>query len=476
MALTEDLTRAFADEMMVFRDVEVDDQDFDQICRLLFDFAICAYSGTEQPTSQSILNWAKRHHGSGAAAIIGSADSVPTVVAALVNGTVAHSYELDDTHDITLSHPGSVVISAALAIATARKTAGSEFVRAVLAGYECMGRLGLAANAGRVIEFGFHPTALFGAFGAATAAAALMNLPVAGLLTTWGHALSLSSGSMQFSDESEGTAIKRIHAGYAAQQGVLAAEMAEAGVGAPLRAVDGKYGFLKLFGKDPRPELLLRGNAPLVVQNMTFKPYACCRQFHSVIEALSDVTNGFNSKNVAGITVRGPRVLADQHMIRRPASAMAAQYSLPFVVGASLEFGPTNFDAFSDENMTHPGILKWADLLKVEHDRELQDQYPEHFGSEVEVTFVDGKTRKHRLLDSRGTPLNPFVWDDLMQKGEQLTGNMSLPLSLMELRAALSNLLSADTVYGFAGPLAVDPKFVLTTDDDRVPGPAAILV
>lgn len=465
-----DLTLAFAQDMMDLRTAEIGDRDFDQICRLLFDYSVCAYSGTEQAASVSMRKWANRYHASGIGMIVGSVERAPAPVAALVNGTTAHSYELDDTHDATLSHPGSVVISAALAVATERMSAGMEFVRAVLAGYECMARLGLAANASGVIQYGFHPTAVFGAFGAATTAAALMKLPIDGLLTAWGHALSLSAGSMQFSDEPEGATIKRIHAGYAAQQGVLAAEMAEARIGAPQRAVDGKYGFLKLYGKDPKPELLRREERPFVVHNITFKPYACCRQFHSVIEALGEVTDGFSTGRIDSIVVRGPRVLSDQHMIRRPTSAMAAQYSLPFVVGASLEFGPTNFDAFKQENMSHPGILKWADMLKVEHDQELQSQYPEHFGSEVEVFFKGGRARKHRLLDSRGTPGNPFDWDSLTQKGQQLTSHMSRPLALEELRSALAVLRDKKSIFALVDLLAVDPVFRPTTDDDRLPG------
>jgi 2-methylcitrate dehydratase PrpD len=463
-----DLTRSFADDIMALRVVNIGDNDFDQISRLLFDYSICAYSGAEQVASVSMLKWASRYRSSGTGMIVGSVERAPAPIAALVNGTTAHSYELDDTHDATLSHPGSVVISAALAIATERKSTGMEFLRAVLAGYECMARLGLAANAGGVIEYGFHPTALFGAFGAATTAAALMKLPHEGLLTAWGHALSLSAGSMQFSDETEGTAIKRIHAGYAAQQGVLAAEMAEGGIGAPQRAVDGKYGFLKLYGKDPRPELLRRGEHPYVVHNITFKPYACCRQFHSVIESLGEVTDAFATGGIESIVVRGPRVLSDQHMIRRPTSPMAAQYSLPFVVGASLEFGPTNFEAFKQENMSHAGILKWADVLEVEHDQELQSQYPEHFGSEVEVLFANGRSRKHRLLDSRGTPGNPFDWEDLNQKGRQLTSRMEHPLALEELRSTLAALQHDKSISGLVDLLAVDPTHRPKTDDDRL--------
>jgi 2-methylcitrate dehydratase PrpD len=452
------LTSDFADDIVAFREATIADSDFEQIGRLLFDYAICAYSGTQQQASVSMLDWAIKSYVGGDSAVVGSARRLPAAVAALVNGTIAHSYELDDTHDATLSHPGSVVISAALSVASQRNSSGVEFLRAIVAGYECMTRLGLAANAGGVIEYGFHPTALFGAFGAAATAAALMRLPRERLLTAWGHALSMSSGSMQFSDEPEGTAIKRVHAGYAAQQGVLAAEMAAIGIGAPQRAVDGKYGFLKLFGHQARPGLLKRGTEPWIVHNITFKPYACCRQFHSVIEALGEVTKGFSTDGIERILVRGPRVLADQHMIRRPTSPMAAQYSLPFVVGASLEFGPTDFTSFEDSNLANERILKWADLLEVKYDEELQSQYPEHFGSEVEIALVDKEVRKHRLLDSRGTPGNPFDWPSLEQKCAQLTSSLPRPLPIKKLRSALASLRDSEAIEPLVQLLAVDPS------------------
>jgi 2-methylcitrate dehydratase PrpD len=249
---------------------------------------------------------------------------------------------------------------------------------------------------------------------------------------------------MQFSDEAQGTAVKRLHAGYAAQQGVLAVEMALAGIGAPQRALDGKYGFLHLYGREPLPHLLLEERDCLAIHDISFKPYACCRQFHSVIDGLRAATRDFAEvPQVRAIAVRGPRVLADQHMLRRPASSMAAQYSLPFVVGATLEMGPMRYDAFAAENLGNPAVLRWADLLEVGHDGDLEAQYPQHFGSEVEVRFADGTVRTERVLDSRGTPAHPFGWDQLREKARALTGACRPPLDLDLLQEAVQGLSQA---------------------------------
>lgn len=450
----QDVSSEFARRILEIRDAGLETADYHQVGRLLFDFAACAYSGSQQDSAKALRKWAERYAGAGHAGVIGGSFRVPAPVAALANGTAAHSYELDDTHDSTLSHPASVVISAALAAAAETNCTGQEFVAAIVAGYEAMARVGLAANAAEVIEFGFHPTAVFGGFGAASAAAAIQKLSREQLLCAWGHVLSMAAGSMQFSDETDGTAIKRVHPGFAAQQGILAVELAQVGVDAPRRALDGKYGFFKLYARNAQPELLNRSGAPFAIHRISFKPYACCRQFHSVVDALDETTQNFSrTSDIVSLTVRGPRVLGDQHMLRRPTSPMAAQYSLPFVVGATLEFGPSNYSAFAPENLGDAEILRWADLVKVEFDQELQSKYPDHFGSEVEVMFADGKVRTERVLDSRGTPARPFSWQHLRDKAANLTADCRPPLDLQMLEATVTSLREAENVHAFEGLL-----------------------
>ena len=204
-----DLSADFAARILAIGPPTLDREDHEQVARLLYDVAGCAYGGTRQSTVAALVRWAQPYAGAGKAGVISSGVRVPGPVAALVNGTAAHSYELDDTHDPSMSHPASVVIPAALAVAAECGSTGGDFLAAVVAGYEAMTRIGTAANASHVIEFGFHPTALFGGFGAAAAAAKLRGLDSEGLRCAWGHALSMASGSMQFSDETTGTAVKR---------------------------------------------------------------------------------------------------------------------------------------------------------------------------------------------------------------------------------------------------------------------------
>lgn len=421
-----DHTQAFASELFALGPTALSDADKVQLQSLILDYTGVAFGGTARPWIAALHRWAERYRGTGSARLVASDIMTSPEIAAFVNGAAGHSFELDDTHDASMSHPGAVVIPTALAVAAEAGSSGQEVLAAVAAGYETIARIGIAARAERLIATGFHPTSVLGAFGAAITAGKLLALDSDKINCAWGHTLSLSAGSMQFSQEVAGAEVKRLHAGYAARNGVLAAQMALAGIDAPRRSLDGKYGFLALYGHDPMPaELNRMSPSGLAIHDVSIKPYACCRLLHSMIDGLRTTTDDFSAtpEEIASITVRGPRKLAEQHMVRRPQTPMAAQYSLPYTVGATLAYGPDRFDAFETSNLSDPIILAWADRVFVESDDDLEDSYPAHFGTEVEIAFHNGARRRERVLDSVGTPANPMNVERLRLKARALIGS-----------------------------------------------------
>ena len=285
----------------------------------------------------------------------------------------------------------------------------------------------MAANASLVIKAGFHPTALFGPFGAATTAAILQDVDAPTLACAWGHVLSLTGGSMQFSDETQGTEIKRLHAGYAAQNGILAAGMAFRGISAPSRALDGKYGFLIMYGHDIRwKHLDFTLGDRLQIHEISMKPYSCCRLFHSLIDALEQATNGFSLeiKEIARIQIGGPAVLLEQHMLRRPTSVMAAQYSLPYAAAATLAYGPYRFDAYGDPYHQDAAILSLADKIEAHRDLTIEATYPEHMGASVEIYLNDGSVRQALVMDSKGTSRFALTNEEILNKANSLVQDL----------------------------------------------------
>ncbi|MEB2398197.1 MAG: MmgE/PrpD family protein [Alcaligenaceae bacterium] len=423
-----DLTASLADQIAELVNRGLSGPDTEQVRRLMLDSLGVALRGAALPWARDIADWSRRFFGTGAAPVIGTGASAAASVAALVHGTAAHGYELDDTHDETMSHPACTVLPAALAVGAETGASQRLLFVAIAAGYEAMARAGLMAHGLHVIEGGFHPTPVFGSFGAATACVVLLHgegkpIDPGKLITAWGHALSQTSGTMQFSVDPAGGAVKRLHAGYAARNGVMAAELAmESGIGTPRRSLDGRYGLARMFGGAVHAAPPRQAQEPLQIHRISLKPYSCCRIFHSTIDALGEVTEAYSTpvERIRRIVVRGPRLIEDQHMMRRPRSVMAAQYSCPYLVGASLAYGPSRYDAYSDAHLDDPRILEIADLVHFEYDAELEAMYPKQFPTAVTITFADGSIKTSLVKDSFGTPAKPMTADQIAQKARSL--------------------------------------------------------
>jgi 2-methylcitrate dehydratase PrpD len=422
-----DLSETFAREISALSAADLKDHDVTMLQALLLDYFGVALGGAGKQWVEGTRRWALTRAGSGAARMIGSSQRVPPDVAALVNGVAGHSNELDDTHEASCSHPGCVIIPTALAMASDR-TSGLDFLVAVAAGYETIARLGEAADAPDILHRGLHPTSLLGVFGAATTAAKLTGLDLHGLLTAWGHALSLCAGSVQFSDEVTGTAVKRMHAGYAAKSGILASDMARFGVSAPLRSLDGKYGFLKLYGGNTAnaAAALAESHDRLAIHGVSLKPYACCRLFHSAIDCLRDLTDTrqLKAEDVEEILIKSSEIIGNQHMMADPLSPMAAQYSLPYSIGATLAYGPAAYGAYEENHLQDPAIRAWSRLVRFEVDARYTEAFPKHFGAFVQFRTKSGDTFSASAEDGSGSPNKPMEFAFGEQKLKQLVAMM----------------------------------------------------
>lgn len=422
-----ELTASIGDHVAGVANEPLTDADTEAARKLLLDNFIVSLWGATRPWTREIAQWTQRFAGTGASPVLGTDWCADASVAALVHGTAAHSFELDDTHDETLSHPGAPIIAAALAVAAAGDAPQADLLRAIAVGYEAMVLLGASAGGMETVHRGFHPTSVFGSFGAATACTCLHAysrgeaVTCDGLIAAWGHALSQACGAMQFSAEAGGGEVKRVHAGFGARNGVLAAEFARMpAVTAPRRVAEGAYGLAALFGGPLRQVKPLE---TLQIRNISFKPYACCRLFHSTIDALRDVTNDFGTRleDIAEIILSGPQLIADQHMLQRPQGSMAAQYSAPFIVGATLVYGPQRYDAYGDEHMQDAAILGIARKVRFELDEDMaRTYYPGHFATGVRMRFTDGTERYAMVVDSMGTPRRPLTRAQILGKGDGL--------------------------------------------------------
>lgn len=449
-----------AEELAELKFKRLSRDDIEQIQRLILDYAAVTLCGSVQPWGRMLTAWG-RQNGAGKSTLIGSGSRVSASTAGLVNGTSAHGYELDDTHDKSMSHPGTVVISAALAVGNEIGASGKDVMIAIVAGYEAMARIGMAANPLKVIEFGRHPTCLFGPFGATAASAHLLGMNGAELAKAWGIVLSMASGANQFAFEPKGTMVKRMHGGIPAQHGITAAQLAHLGLEGPMRAIEGEFGFLHLFGLEAKPELLAKGDDDaLEVHNISIKPYSCCRKFHSLIDALDNATEGFSvdPSAIDKITVHSPETAIVSHQMKRPDSVMAAQYSMPYIVGATLAYGPTRYDAFGEDHLDDTRILDIVDRVESSHATDLDAFVPAKMPNRVDLHMKDGSTRSAEVLDSRGTPVHPLSTDGVLEKARALCDTVDPDIDLPGIVSVVEQITDCSDINDLSELLVV-PNF-----------------
>jgi 2-methylcitrate dehydratase PrpD len=369
----------------------------------------------------------------GPAPVLGTGQTAAVRDAALVNGISAHSIELDDTHEPSSSHPGTVIWTALLA-AAARPTGGPVATAAVLdgavTGYQVMASLGELLGPAELYRQGLHPTAVCGVFGAAAAAARLAGLDAASVRAAFGIALSLSAGSMAYL--SDGAWTKRFHSGSAAVGGIVAAELAAGGFTGPADAFGDPYGLMHIYGgirPQARVEAVLAHAAGLpAVHETSVKFHPCCRYMHGVMDLLAAYRS--EGGRVEGITridcgvLSGGMGLVGEPADRKRAVAnmVDAQFSMPFGAALTLSRGSSSLADFQQAGRLAAQLQPLMDLTWMHTSAELDVAYPARWGAEVTLNFAAGETVELRTPAFRGSPGWPAGRPEVEAKAAGLLG------------------------------------------------------
>ena len=374
--------------------------------------------GAEQPWSRAGARHALVTESGGACTVVGWPDRASPAMAAFANGTAAHAFELDDVHEEAVSHPGAVVVSAALAVAEDLQASGRDFLEAVVVGYEAMGRAGLAVGPVSHMLAGFHPTSMSGVFGAAAAAGYLRRLDAAGINHAFGVAASLASGTMEFA--SSGGMAKRIHAGRAAEGGIMAAALAADGFEGAQDGLAGRYGFCRVFTDDPQPHLLTeRLGERWMIDEITVKPYAACSDVHAMIQATSGLVaeHCVTAGQIDRITVYGPTKAAEFNDMDGTQSVMAAQYSARFNIAAAVLADPADPSTYRPDRIAAPALAALqARVVTTVPDPVFDATYAWKQGARVQITLTDGRVLERTVHGQKGSMHDPLSDDEIERK------------------------------------------------------------
>ncbi|MBP2557281.1 2-methylcitrate dehydratase PrpD [Neorhizobium galegae] len=389
--------------------------------RAIADTIGVAFAGCRSDFIDAVEDVCEVGSAQGVATLWGRGERASILQAALLNGISAHALDYDDCSTTMGGHPSAPVLPAILALAEQKNASFGQVAEAYVAGVEVETRLarGLLPHH---YDKGWHPTATLGVFGAAAAAARLLNFDTARMANCLAMAVSMASGLKS----NFGTPVKPLHVGQAAYHGVLAALLTERGLNSNPEAFEHNYGFFRLFngeGTYDQQAILDGWDGPLetLAPGIAIKQHPCCGSAHSAIDASLKIVKEhgiFDEQSIQKIEIEThERRLA--HTNRPiPKSGLDAKFSTQFLTAKALVSGQIRLADFEDGKFLTPQIS--ALLAKTQA---TGHQQADAYRGTVRVTLTDGRVLESVASTQFGRgPTNPMSDDELKRKFMDCTG------------------------------------------------------
>ena len=327
--------------------------------------------------------------------------------AALINGSAAHTVEVDDIFRDGIYHPGAPTIAAALALAQAQGGSGEKFLRAVVVGYEISTRIGAAM--GRAHYKYWHNTGTIGVFGGCAAAAELLGLDAKRFAHALATVTTFAAGLQQaFRMDSMS---KPLHAGRAAEAGVTAALAAREGVTGSLDVLEGEAGFGRAMGDNPDWNKWFGSlGTDFHICRMTFKNHGCCGHTFAAIDGALEVQRRMKiaAREIERIRVASYRAAKEVSGYESPRTPAEARFSLKYVVATALTHGSVRLAAFEPERLNDGATRDLMARIEVTIDPELDKAFPHQRAARVAIVARDGRQEEFLQPTRIGDPEAPL--------------------------------------------------------------------
>jgi 2-methylcitrate dehydratase PrpD len=389
------------------------------------DIVSVALFAGQLPWTQLTEAFALEAGAGGRSAIWGSEHCASAAYSALANGSAAHGIEMDDRSRSLELHNGAAAIPAAIAIADDVMASGKAVILGVVCGYEAAYRI---ARATRHTIKRHYWVSLRNVFGAAAAAAKVLDLDAERFMHALGIAGSMASGSWEFATDPRGTTVQRLQAGgWSAYCGVMSAQLAARGFTAPETALDGKHGFLKAFSTEADPDIdaLQRGlGDTFEILDWEPKRYATWGGAHTALDALRELQDRhpFVPEDIERIVARCSRKVFPSATGQLPESAMAAQYDLRTLLAVACFYDLRDPSIWLNPVWQEARILDLRTRVAPVIDPVLDATFSAtgiEPGIEVTIVLHDGSS----LSASGATAAHPMTHDELRSKFALLTGS-----------------------------------------------------
>jgi len=383
---------------------------------LLIDVAgLCVVARNEDYVQSSLAGL----EDDGPCTAIGHARTLTAAGAAFVNGTAAHGEDFDDTFEGGPVHAGAVIVPAVLAACERHNRDGASALLGIAIGSEVMCRLSTVVPKA-VHKAGFHPTAIFGAMGAAAGVCAALGLNEKQTVDALGIVGSFASGLIEYL--AEGTWTKRLHAGWAAQSGYRAALLARGGFSGPRTVFEGVHGLFHGFANKIPDDVKALDDfgARWVIETLAFKPYPCGTMAHPYIDCARRLAaQGIKADDIEEIvcevgegTVH--RLWEPLAAKQRPPNGYAAKFATPFLLASGFVHDGVGLESFTEEAVRDERVRALA--AKVRYEIDPNNPYPDIFTGHIRATLNDGRVVEERQPHFRGGAQEPLTREEIEQK------------------------------------------------------------
>jgi len=365
--------------------------------------------------------------------------------AALVNGTLVHTIDFDDTHLGSIAHFGASVIPACLAVGEKVGADGPSVITAVVVAYEVAGRVGQALMPSHYKYW--HPTGTFGTIAAAVAASKLLRLPADRVEQVISLAADGASGMrycIDFGDFS-----KSLHPGLAAWNGIMAASLIARGAAGPKGLLEYKSGFCQAYSQEPDLKALtenLGTSYEILTDSLKSFPTILCS--HTPIQGTIQLmkANNLRLEDVESIHLRVTPTAPGQGMNYAPDTPLAARLSIPYCVSRAAADGYIAMDQFQEGKIQDSRVQGFMKKVSLESDPQFLGRYPGTLAAQVEIRTKDGKRFQDESIYPKGHPENPLTDEEIKEKFRRLsmlTLDHAQSKQIIERVYSLENILSA---------------------------------
>src|SRR5688572_16423902 len=402
---TDSLTASLSHFIHSLRLEDLPSNAIDRARTAIIDCVGCMLAGAVTEPARIMSEWIAEEGGAQRATAIGLGFRTSGSLAALVNGTTGHALDYDDVSPPMIGHPSVPLVPALLAAAEIRNASGAEIVSAYVIGLDVEARLGRLMNPEHY-AYGWHATSTFGVLAAAAGAGRLLGLDEAKLRNALGIAASGAGGLRK----NFGSMVKSLHAGQAAQRGLVAALLAAKGFDADPDILDGQHGFLDTFrgqvgqAKNASSISFVADQALEIIESgVGIKQYACCGCSHTALDALLDLVreHNFKADDIERIDC-GVNSLAPGVLIHHSAqTGFQGKFSMEYSVAIGMLDGVAGPRQFEDERAQRADVQSMQRRVFMHVDPEIPVQHGV-FPTKVKVKLRNGKTLTGQADKARG--------------------------------------------------------------------------